>query len=277
MPAVAAPGHDLAGTLHLLETAEACRWHMADIPWDGIDDSLVDDELIGYVRRAALTEMTTWEATQRFMTAFADDVDFTQWIAVWFYEETKHPQALMRWLDHFGVSLPAGEMLSARETQPFVESRAGTLAINVIAETIASAGYQRLASVSTEPVLRTIATNLARDEGRHASGFYVFLDRELRRSGQPDRERRKILMILYMWFRHRAGMKHPGMLLHQELTTETRDDPEELAEAPHIVTRLCGLFAEVLDEPGLRAPGDLPAILRRGTRRGGRRFRPTPA
>jgi len=265
--AVEGPGHDLDRTLDLLETAEACRWHMSDLPWGEIDDSLVDEELIGYVRRAALTEMTTWEATQRFMTSFADDVDFTQWIAVWFYEETKHPQALMRWLEHFGVTLTAGEMMAARQTQPFVGSRSGTLAINVIAETIASAGYQRLASLTREPVLRTITTNLARDEGRHASGFYVFLDRELARSADPARERRMILMVLYVWFHHRSRLKHPGMLLQRDLTEQTYDDPEQLADDPAIVARLCRLFAEVLGEPDLHCPSDLRTILRRGTGR----------
>ena len=37
----------------------------------------------------------------------ADDVDFTEWVSIWFYEETKHPDALLRWLGSFGVTVDA--------------------------------------------------------------------------------------------------------------------------------------------------------------------------
>lgn len=118
------PG-DVYGDLFV--EAERVRWRMTDIPWDQFEDDKVDDGLVYLVRRATTAEFTTFQATQRFMHEYYDDVDFTQWIAVWFYEETKHPQALMRWLANVGESFTESDVLQARETFPFVKSRIGTL------------------------------------------------------------------------------------------------------------------------------------------------------
>lgn len=248
----------------LFLAAETAHWEMRDIPWGDIDDSVVDGHLLDVVERAALGEMTTYEATQRFMTAFEDDVDFTQWISVWFFEETKHPQALMRWLQHFGRSLSEAQILEARTTLPFVDSRAGTLAINVLAETVAAANYLRLATLSPEPVLATIATNLARDEARHASGFYRYAQRELARTADPVKAKKTVLMILYMWFKQRTRMGHPGMIIMREMAEATTgDDRRDWLEdtGQGVLERICLQFSLLLDEPSLRQPGDVKTIL----------------
>jgi hypothetical protein len=92
-------------------------------------------------------------ADHPFMTDLADDVDFTQWISVWFYEETKHPQALLRWLHHLGVGVDDKFIMRGRATSPFMKSRMGTLVTNISSEMVASAAYTRLYRESPEPVL----------------------------------------------------------------------------------------------------------------------------
>lgn len=251
----------------LFSQAETARWTMEDIPWDRIEDDKVDENLVEIVHRAALTEMTTYEATERFMHAFRGDVDFTQWISVWFYEETKHPHALMRWLDHFGRAVTRDEMLSARTTYPFVDSRIGTLAINVMAEMVAADGYLRLAAMSPEPVLTEIVTNLARDEARHASGFYAFARKALEQAADPVKEKRTVLLILHMWFRQRQRMLHPGMLHLRELAQQSDEEPRPAdwleVDGEETLQRICRMFALLLDEPGLTRPSDIRSLLQR--------------
>src|SRR5688500_9218311 len=89
------PQDILEGLLHyeLFTRAEVVRWQMADIPWAGIERELITPSLTAMVRQLAIAELTTYAATRRFLQEFSDDIDFTQWMSVWFYEETKHPHA----------------------------------------------------------------------------------------------------------------------------------------------------------------------------------------
>ena len=78
------------------------RWKVAELPWAKFEASQARPTLRAMVREMAFSEQTTFSATQRFMQAFGDDADFSQWISVWFYEETRHPQVLLRWLELAG-------------------------------------------------------------------------------------------------------------------------------------------------------------------------------
>src|SRR4051794_40535054 len=92
---------DVSGELsyyRLLEASEQGRWIFADLPWDSFDETKVTPDLLHNAKAAAFGELTTFSATEAFMKLFHDDIDFTQWLAVWFYEETKHPLALIKWL-----------------------------------------------------------------------------------------------------------------------------------------------------------------------------------
>lgn len=201
----------VAETLHtpLFDRAEAVRWRMGDIPWSKIDPERAPQPLRDLVRQIAYSELTTFSATRRFMTELADDVDLTQWIAVWFYEESKHPHALLRWLHHLGVGVDEQFILKGRATAPFMKSRMGTLVTNIISEMVASSSYWRLHQSSPEPVLALIARNLAADEARHAASFYMYAERHLARSKDPDSDRRDALKVLYMWFQGNELVSHP--------------------------------------------------------------------
>jgi hypothetical protein len=203
---------DLIGEMlypRLFAQAEVVRWRMQDIPWSKIEPDQVSDGLKQLVREIAFAELTTMTATRRFLTDCADDVDLTQWIAVWFYEETKHPHALLTWLHHLGEHVDTQFMQRGRPTAPFMRSRMGTLVTNVISEMVASGGYANLAARAPEPVLRLIARQLAADEARHAASFYAYAQRHLERSTDPAADRRDALKILYLWYASNPLVSHP--------------------------------------------------------------------
>jgi hypothetical protein len=193
----------------LADAAESARWAMADIPWEKIDRAAVTPELCELVRESAFAELTTATATRRFLTDLGDDTDFTHWMSVWFYEETRHPQVLLRWLHHVGITVDEEFMRRGRGAAPFMKSRMGTLVTNIISEMVAAASYGRLADICEEPVLAAIARNLSADEARHAASFYAFARRHLERSRDPEGDRRDALKVVYAWFNDNSHVRHP--------------------------------------------------------------------
>jgi ferritin len=193
----------------LADDAERIRWRMEDVPWDRIDRERAVPGLRALVKEIAFAELTTTTATRRFLTELGDDADFTQWVAVWFYEETKHPQVLLRWLHKVGVTVDDAFLLKGRATAPFMKSRMGTLVTNIISEMVASAAYAGLAATAPEPVLAGIAKNLAADEARHAASFYAYAQRQLERSADRDNDRRDAIKVLYLWFSDNDRVSHP--------------------------------------------------------------------
>jgi ferredoxin len=193
----------------LFAEAERVRWRMEDLPFAAVDQSVVTPAQRQLVREAAFSELTTTSATKKFLDDFADDVDLTRWISVWFYEETKHPHALLEWLAQFGESVDDAWHRKGRATAPFMKSRTGTLVTNIISELVASASYLAMARTASEPVLRAIGERLGGDEARHAASFFAFARRHIARAADPDTERRDALKVLYMWFSSNALVSHP--------------------------------------------------------------------
>lgn len=192
--------------------AERARWQLSELPWDVLDRSKVTPELVQLVHGIAQSEATTFSATQRFLQDFADDVELTNWISVWFYEETKHPHVLATWLRALGEDVAASDIRRARVTAPFMKSRTGTLVTNVISEIVASARYANLGERTQEPLLSKIAWCLAADEARHAASFYTFAQRRIETSADPDAERRDALKVLYLWINESERIRHPVSL-----------------------------------------------------------------
>ena len=201
----------LEGLLHyrLFNEAERVRWRMEDIPWSAIDRGKVTVSLVSLVHQIVLAELTTYAATRRFLQEFSDDIDFTQWMSVWFYEETKHPHALIRWLHEIGRTVSGGEIVRGRITAPFMKSRFGMLVTNIISEVHASATYVALTRATEEPVLKQVARHLAGDEARHATGFFAYAQRVYERSKSRDEERLDALKVLHMWLNQNNQVQHP--------------------------------------------------------------------
>jgi tRNA isopentenyl-2-thiomethyl-A-37 hydroxylase MiaE len=220
----------------LYADAERVRWNLEAIPWDRIDRGRVTPELTALVRDTARAELTTTTATHRFLSDYSDDTDFTQWISVWFYEETKHPHVLLRWLQAVGVTVDDAFFRRGRVTAPFMRSRVGMLVTNIISEMVASAGYIALAQRVNEPVLARILQHLAADEARHAAGFYVYTRRYLERSAQREDDRRDALKVLYLWL-DGGGVRHP---VNVHVSTN-----DEIVIPRERILRLCGELLEL--------------------------------
>ena len=194
--------------------SERGRWNLSELDFEGIDDSKVDAFWIALVREIARSELTTHDAVRQFFElGFTEDPDFGQWLAVWFYEETRHPQVLMQWLDHFGERFEPAFMTEGRQTFPFMKAPMATFTMNIISEMTASFGYSNLAKWAPEPVLAEIARLLARDEARHARHFTAYARRQLERAEDPQLERKHAVQVLYVWRYGRKKVQHPISML----------------------------------------------------------------
>ncbi|HEX3854230.1 MAG TPA: ferritin family protein [Polyangiaceae bacterium] len=237
----------------LFDDAERVRWRVSDIPWSQIERDKVKPQLVTIVRDIVYSELTTFSATQKFMQAFSDDVDFTQWISVWFYEETKHPHVLMYWLRAFGEVFSTNFMLRGRVSEPFMPSRLGTLVSNIISEITASNRYRMMAQ-GAEPVLARIGKHLSSDEARHASVFYLYAQRYIERAARPDEEQLMALKVLHLWLGQTTAVQHP-VNMHvgrvqssDEMQWAPVNQPEYMArvrtQACHVVGNLVGRAIE---------------------------------
>jgi hypothetical protein len=200
----------------LFAEAELVRWKMADYAWASVRKADVAPSWIALVRETLIGELTTFSATERFFADFAADVDLTQWLTVWLYEETKHPSALLMWLDVFGEKFDSRFMLQGRQTLPFMPSKVGTLATNIVSEMVAATLYITVASQpSIDPVLRQICRNIGGDEARHAASFYSYASKYLARSETPAQDKLMALKVLYFWITPglNARVGHPVNLV----------------------------------------------------------------
>ncbi|MFC5743272.1 ferritin-like domain-containing protein [Dyella tabacisoli] len=193
----------------LFDVAEKARWLMRDIDWEHIDKSVVTPELIEMVKIITFGELTTYSATRSFMTMFEDDIDFTQWLAVWLYEETKHPHALTKWLAMNGEKLSGKYLMDGRTITPMTKSKTEMLTFNVISEIVAGNMYLATADTVTEPVLKDIASKLAKDEMRHSVGFENYTRKTIAESADPDYEKGIVLRSAWVFLQGEQFINHP--------------------------------------------------------------------
>jgi ferredoxin/ferritin len=231
----------------LFDEAEKARWRVADVPLDAVAKDRVSPALVEAVRANVTSELTTFTATRRFFQEFADDPDLSQWITVWAYEETKHPQILMRWLASLGETFDAAFVMRGRWTSPFARSRIAMLATNVVSEMVASASYMRLARRVDEPVLASIATFLGSDEARHAASFFRYAERALARAERPDAERAAALRVLHVWLNEPEKMGHP---VHRFQEAEPVKDAGFVhpLDSPAVRSRVCDVISTLVGE-----------------------------
>ncbi len=255
---------------HLFNQAERVRWTFAEIPWEEIDKSAVSPELLRIVRELAASELTTWSATRVFLENFQNDVDFTQWVAVWLYEETKHPYVLMQWLRCLGENFDEQFVTEGRTAQSFIRSQVGTLVLNILSEIQASLIYLNLSRATTEPVLKRITTFLSGDEARHASSFYLYAAKMIAASPHPTAAKIDALKALYFWLTSIADVKHPVAIVSRLLSVEGTlrgtgaTDYAQAAEA-----RMRAMIGNLIGAP-LPTTGSVMDEIRRLVRQGDR-------
>jgi hypothetical protein len=193
----------------LFDVAEKARWKIADLAWSDFDKSKVDIELITLVKTMTIGECTTFSATRSFMDLFADDLDFTQWLAVWFYEETKHPHVLIRWLSCAGESIGEQELLAAREITPMTKSGVEMLTFNIVSEIVAASLYQSFAKIVSEPLLKEILMFLSKDEMRHSVGFEHYCKVYINNSPNPEKEKLRCVRATWAFMQDDSFVQHP--------------------------------------------------------------------
>jgi ferredoxin len=246
----------------LATSAERVRWDLADIPWQDLEPDRAPPALRGVVREMAFSENATYSATQRFLDAFFEDIDFSKWISVWFYEETRHPHVLVEWLRRVGDPVPKELVLKGRVSTPFMRSIVGTLVTNVISEVTAAQAYRRLARGAPETVLAGIARRISGDEARHAATFFRFAWRRLA-SEEPDvarRSRARGLEVLQAWLGGVSQTTHPVAQMIERLNEGTDLASLDLDFTP-VRTRVVRVVGLLLDLP-LRREEDVATTLR---------------
>jgi ferredoxin len=249
----------------LARESEGVRWHLAEVAWDRLAPERAAPSLRALVKEMAFSEHATYSATQRFMQTFAADVQFTQWLSIWFYEETRHPHVLTAWLRRIGAP-PADEndfVIRGRVSTPFMKSKMGTLVTNIISEVTAAAAYQTMARFCGEPVLAEIAGFISADEARHAASFFRFARHRLESAEDPARERLDALKVLHFWLNEMQQVTHPVNQMLERLRSDTTGSEALSAlsfDFGSVKRRVISMVGLLIDAP-LRTPEDVfPAL-----------------
>jgi hypothetical protein len=248
---------------HLFLEAEKVRWRMCDIPWNSIDKKLVSPAWVAVVSTAAMSEQTTFSATDSFFKGFPEDVDFTSWLSVWLYEETKHPLALMRWLQAFDVKFDSRAVLKGRQTLPFMRSKVGMIVTNVYSEVLATALYMTMAPKAPEPILKQVFKNLGGDEARHAAHFYAFAKKRIEEAEDRREAVRDALKVLYYWLDTKSHVHPVNLVRHQLSAPEMASaiTPAMLEEVDHRArNRMLAVTSSLVGTP-LKSFDDVVAAL----------------
>ncbi len=173
----------------LFDRLEQARWHLhKDIPWSEIDRSKLSERQLHGIKMNAILEWSAMPTAEMFLRDNADDVDFSAFMSIWFFEEQKHSLLLMEYLRHAAPELAPSvdELTSVRFTfdpAPALDS----LALHFCGEVRLNQWYRCARESHTEPVIRHIYTLLANDEARHARCYYEYMRRAIERSGDVAR------------------------------------------------------------------------------------------
>jgi len=170
------------------------HWTLDDIPWDSFDPLKVDPEMLRIVKGAALVEHNGSVYAEYLSNVFFDDSDFQTAAKRWGAEEVQHGKALVQWIKLADPNFDFRSRFkdfSSKITLPTTAdksvrgSRCSELVARCMVEVGTSSYYTALREASTEPVLREICRNIARDEIRHYKLFYSHMVRyrEIERLG----------------------------------------------------------------------------------------------
>lgn len=206
----------------LYDRLERARWHLSEIPFDQIDKSKVDQDMIHDIKHVTLTELGALPATKMFIRDFAADTDFQRFITVWSFEEGKHSLVLERYLERCGVELTKPEMDKVNidfETAPWIE----TLTMHFLGEQRLGMWYASFSGFGPgsrpaeqamgEPVLRQIFRLMAQDEWRHAGCYFGFLKKAV--AENPEYLENICKMSMWMLrgrYRHPTNITEPSVM-----------------------------------------------------------------
>lgn len=166
------------------------HWSIAELPWDQLDPSKVDTDILKIIKAAALVEYNGNDYADYLCNVFHDDPVIQDATRQWATEEIQHGAALGEWAERVDPSwsfqdavkrFRDGYSINTDAQQSVRGSRSGELVARCIVETGTSSYYTALSEATDEPVLQRICRLIAADEFRHYKLFYDFLGDYLQR------------------------------------------------------------------------------------------------
>lgn len=166
----------------------ALHWHYEDLPWDRIDRSKIDPELVPLIKAASLVEFNANDYTAYLCNVFHDDPEFQETARGWAIEEVQHGYALGKWAELVDPSFEFEKAVKRFrdgyrvpiDTEASVRgSRTGEMIARCMVETGTSSYYAAIGDSTDEPVLKEICRNIAADELRHFKIFYTYTKKYL--------------------------------------------------------------------------------------------------
>jgi len=186
--------------------AEITRWQMeTDIEWDKIDKeiALSQPEVLDQLRDACLIESYHPISTKRLLDLMWDDIDATGILSVELFEGFRHFLVLKRYLEEVGYDKPITDLELKKMRQKAVKGLpkpelTQELINFIFSEHFAAFYFVRISQKAKEPVLKQIATFIARDEFRHTRISHDLMKQRLEQKKEAVEE---VLEAAYN-FRH---------------------------------------------------------------------------
>ncbi|MCB9990083.1 MAG: ferritin-like domain-containing protein [Rhodospirillales bacterium] len=187
-------------------SAQQNHWTIEGLPWDALDPSKVDADLLKIIKAAALVEYGAESYADYLCRIFHDDKDFQDVARRWAVEEVQHGKALGTWAEKidpsWSLETAMDKFRKGYTPEHFMDddaisvrgSRSGEMVARCMVETGTSSYYTAIADSIEEPVLQKICRLIAADEFRHYKLFYDTLNRYLAKENLSRPARLKIAL-----------------------------------------------------------------------------------
>ncbi len=210
----------------LFSKLEKVRWNLEeDIAWDQIQPDKLTPYQKENIRNICKTEMGSLFAAEAFIRDFYDDIDFSCFVSIWYYEEMKHCLTLKKYLSHVGIDIAESELQQIRMSIPPSDKQT-ILMIHFLSEHRLAMWYRGISHWLSEPVGKDIFHRIADDELRHANGYFEYMMKDLKQSPKS----------LYNYLRAATFMLNPKAPADTHAVTLTKTT--DLLEDPHYMINL---------------------------------------
>lgn len=167
---------------------ESTHWKIADLDFSKIDIAQVrpDENLFYLVTCASFVESGSDLYTQNLVDYYGDEPEISNWLREqWEVEELQHGQALRAYVEYIWPEFdwPAAytNFLSEYSSYCKVELLEPSKGLEMVARCVVEAGtatfYSALSRSTSEPVLKDLASRIAKDEVNHYKHFFRYFRR----------------------------------------------------------------------------------------------------
>ncbi|HWX03017.1 ferritin-like domain-containing protein [Collimonas sp.] len=167
---------------------ESTHWKIADLDFSKIDIAQVrpDENLFYLVTCASFVESGSDLYTQNLVDYYGDEPEISNWLREqWEVEELQHGQALRAYVEYiwpeFDWPAAYANFLSEYSSYCKVELLEPSKGLEMVARCVVEAGtatfYSALSRSTSEPVLKDLASRIAKDEVNHYKHFFRYFRR----------------------------------------------------------------------------------------------------